>query len=81
MQEKDTTYERENERKKQNELELMTMIKDRELKTIESKLKPSAFMRCKSTCLVMCMKVCSYFCVPGLRQVCAHLLSPVKGLI
>ena len=60
----------------------MAMIKCGKFEEIESKLKPSAFMFCETNSLVMGMKVCGYFCVPGLRQVVfSHLLGPVKGLI
>ena len=72
----------EKERRKENEFELMAMIKGGKFEEIESKLKPSAFMFCETNSLVMGMKVCGYFCVPGLRQVVfSHLLGPVKGLI
>ena len=72
----------EKKRRKENEFELMTIIKGGKFEEIESKLKPSAFMFCETNSLVMGMKVWGYFCVPGLRQVvCAHLLGPVKGLI
>lgn len=70
------------EEAKKKEFDLMTVIKGGKFQEIESTLKPSALMFCDSSTLVVGMKVCGYFCVPGLRQVaCAYLLGPVKGLI
>lgn len=74
---------------KENEFELMRVIKEEAFEEIERKLKPSALKYCESNTLVMGMKVRVFFFVfffpffvPGLRQVvCAYLLGPVKGLI
>lgn len=71
---------------KENEFELMRVIKEEAFEEIERKLKPSALKYCESNTLVMGMKVRGFFFfpffVPGLRQVvCAYLLGPVKGLI
>lgn len=74
---------------KENEFELMRVIKEESFEEIERKLKPSALKYCESNTLVMGMKVRVFcfvfvfpFFVPGLRQVvCAYLLGPVKGLI
>ena len=61
MQEKDTTYEK----RKNNELKLMSIVERGRFQEIESKLKPSALMYCQSNSLIMGMKVRDYFCVPG----------------
>ena len=58
---------------KQNEVDLITIIKGGKFQEIESKLKPSSLMYCMCSSLVMGMKVCVYFCVPGLRQVDVHI--------
>ena len=68
--------------RKKNEVDLMAMIKGGKFREIESKLKPSSLMYCMCSSVVMGMKVCGYFCVPGLRQVvCAYLFGPLKWLV
>ena len=75
-------YEWTEERGKENEFELMTIVKGGKYQEVESKLKPSALTYCLSTSLEMGMRVSGYFCIPGSRQVVyAYLLGPVEGLI